>query len=57
MSLANEYSMSINENLQRGPHIPFAGVKQSGFCKENGKGGLRAFTAFKAPLIPEQKMG
>lgn len=45
----------INDNLQNGPHIPFAGAKQSGFGVENGKDGLREFTALKTLFIPKQK--
>lgn len=47
----------INDNLQNGPHIPFAGAKQSGFGVENGKDGLREFTALKTLFIPKKKAG
>lgn len=43
----------INDNFQNGPHIPFAGAKQSGFGVENGAEGLREFTAPKAIFIPK----
>ena len=45
----------INDNLQNGPHIPFAGAKQSGFGVENGKDGLREYTALKTIFIPKPK--
>lgn len=47
----------INDNLQNGPHIPFAGAKQSGFGVENGKDGLREYTALKTIFIPKPKVG
>lgn len=47
----------INDNLQNGPHIPFAGAKQSGFGVENGKEGLREFTAPKSIFIPKKQVG
>ncbi|MFV0644277.1 MAG: aldehyde dehydrogenase family protein [Sphingomonadaceae bacterium] len=43
----------INDNLQNGPHIPFAGAKQSGFGVENGAEGLREFTFPKVIFIPK----
>jgi acyl-CoA reductase-like NAD-dependent aldehyde dehydrogenase len=43
----------INENLQNGPHIPFAGAKQSGFGVENGKEGLREYTWPRTVFIPK----
>ena len=43
----------INDNFQNGPHIPFAGAKQSGFGVENGAEGLREFTVPKAIFIPK----
>ena len=45
----------INDNLQSGPHIPFAGAKQSGFGVENGKDGLREYTALKTVFIPKKQ--
>ena len=47
----------INDNLQNGPHIPFAGAKQSGFGVENGKDGLREYTALKTVFIPKKQAG
>jgi acyl-CoA reductase-like NAD-dependent aldehyde dehydrogenase len=47
----------INDNLQNGPHIPFAGAKQSGFGVENGKDGLREFTWPRTVFIPKKKAG
>ena len=47
----------INDNLQNGPHVPFAGAKQSGFGVENGKDGLREFTAPKSIFIPKKQAG
>jgi len=44
----------INQNLQNGPHIPFAGFKQSGLGVENGDLGLREFTQPKAIYIPKR---
>lgn len=43
----------INDNFQNGPHIPFAGAKQSGFGVENGLDGLREFTFPKVIFIPK----
>jgi acyl-CoA reductase-like NAD-dependent aldehyde dehydrogenase len=43
----------INQNLQTGPHIPFAGFKQSGVGVENGEAGLREFTQSKTIYIPK----
>ena len=47
----------INDNLQNGPHITFAGAKQSGFGVENGKEGLREYTWPRTVFIPKQKVG
>lgn len=47
----------INDNLQNGPHIPFAGAKQSGFGVENGKEGLREYTWPRTVFIPKQQAG
>lgn len=44
----------INDNFQNGPHIPFAGAKQSGFGIENGAEGLREYTSPKAIFIPKK---
>jgi len=44
----------INDNFQNGPHIPFAGAKQSGFGVENGAEGLREFTFPKVIFVPKQ---
>ena len=44
----------INDNFQNGPHIPFAGAKQSGFGVENGAEGLREYTSPKAIFIPKK---
>lgn len=44
----------INQNLQNGPHIPFAGFKQSGFGVENGQPGLLEFTQPKSIYIPKK---
>lgn len=46
----------INDNLQNGAHIPFAGAKQSGFGVENGKEGLREYTWPRAVFIPKQQV-
>ncbi len=43
----------INENLQNGPNIPFAGAKQSGFGVENGAEGLREYTWPRTVFIPK----
>jgi acyl-CoA reductase-like NAD-dependent aldehyde dehydrogenase len=43
----------INQNLQTGPHIPFAGFKQSGVGVENGQAGLLEFTQSKTIYIPK----
>ncbi len=43
----------INQNLQNGAHIPFAGFKQSGFGVENGKEGLLEYTQPKSIYIPK----
>lgn len=43
----------INQNLANGPHIPFAGAKQSGVGVENGLEGLLEFTQAKAIFIPK----
>lgn len=45
----------INDNFQNGPHIPFAGAKQSGFGVENGADGLREYTFPKAIFIPKKR--
>lgn len=44
----------INDNFQNGPHIPFAGAKQSGFGVENGADGLREFTFPKVIFVPKK---
>ncbi len=44
----------INDNFQNGPHIPFAGAKQSGFGVENGAEGLREFTFPKVIFVPKK---
>ena len=44
----------INDNFQNGPHIPFAGAKQSGFGVENGADGLREFTFPKVIFVPKR---
>ncbi len=46
----------INDNLQNGAHIPFAGAKQSGFGVENGKEGLREYTWPRTVFIPKQQV-
>ncbi|MBB4613037.1 aldehyde dehydrogenase family protein [Novosphingobium taihuense] len=43
----------INDNLQNGPHIPFAGAKQSGLGVENGLDGLREFTWRRTVFAPK----
>jgi acyl-CoA reductase-like NAD-dependent aldehyde dehydrogenase len=47
----------INDNFQNGPHIPFAGAKQSGFGVENGAEGLRVFTFPKVIFVPKGGRG
>ena len=44
----------INDNFQNGPHIPFAGAKQSGFGVENGAEGLREYTFPKVIFVPKK---
>lgn len=43
----------INQNLQAGPHIAFAGAKQSGIGAENGVDGLLEFTQAKTIFVPK----
>lgn len=43
----------INQKLQNGPHIPFAGHKESGLGIENGVDGLKEYTQIKTLFIPE----
>jgi acyl-CoA reductase-like NAD-dependent aldehyde dehydrogenase len=45
----------INQNLQNGPNVPFAGFKQSGFGVENGLPGLLEFTQPKVIYIPKRQ--
>ena len=44
----------INQNLANGPHIPFAGAKQSGMGMENGLEGLLEYTQAKSIFIPKK---
>jgi acyl-CoA reductase-like NAD-dependent aldehyde dehydrogenase len=44
----------INDNLQTGPHIPFAGFKRSGVGVENGQAGLMEYTQPKTIFIPKR---